>query len=288
MRNPIATKTHYLANPQDLEQQIKGLFSNEMGPGDLPVFKTTMIPLQAVIVPHGSYPIAGPCMAWAYKAIAEQHVEEPLYIILAQPQYSNEDGTTMETFLLPFGEIRPDQEFIKALVEKKNISINNELHEKENCIETQLPLLQFAHGLSRQKVKMVPIFVNSQTNISELIIDIKETLVEQKKTATYIMVSNFTPFGREFNYVPFTEEISKNLFEINNKLFETIKSFDKNAFVNILNEEFIPLSGRIPIEMLFSLIKPEKIILEQTYLSGDINNDYKNMSSYASFVIGKL
>jgi AmmeMemoRadiSam system protein B len=288
MRTPIANKTHYISNPQDLDKEIQELFLHQKGPGALPIIKTTMLPLQALLVPHGSYKIAGPCMAWAYNALAEQHVQEPLYILIGSPQQSMQTGTTLETFSLSLGEVRPDQEFIKALVEKKNISINTQLHQEENVIEVQLPILQYVHGQEKKSIKIVPLLINQTTNISELAIDIKETLVEQNKQAVFIIINNFIPYGREFKYVPYTEDVTTNLFQANNKLFETIKQFNKEEFLKEINDLMAPISGKTAIEILFSLIKPEKISLEQTYCSGDITGDYKNMVTYASFVIGKL
>lgn len=284
MRTPIAIKTHYPADSQLLQKQIEELFTGERGPGALPVKNIVEKPLQALLVPHASYDLAGYCMAWGYNALAQEHVEEPLYILVGCAQNSTDAGTTLETFQLPIGEIRPDQEFLKALVEKEHIAVNDELHAQESLLEIQLPFLQFIHGEKRMGIKIAPLLVSPQTNLKELALDIKETLLEQNKQATIIVVNNFTQYGREFKYVPFTEQVTQHILEIDSQLFSALKEFDKQKFLDVISQTLVPISSQSAVELLFELISPEQVLVEQAYLSGDITGDYKNTVSFASIV----
>lgn len=292
MRQAIANKTHYANGITLLDRQFEELFNHDKGPGALPVKQRSGDSVQenkesvsALIVPHAPYPLAGPSMAWAYKALAEQQQESKLFIIFAQAQHSTLAGSTMETFVTPYGEVRVDQTFLRELVAKGNLEINDQAHEKESVIEIQLPFLQYIHKNEAEKVKIVPIIVNTQTNIEELSVDIKETLLEQNKTATYIFVTNMTSYGRNFHYVPFTEHVAKNLGELDKQIIDSIVAFDKQQFLNVLQETMAPLSGFSALEMFFHITNPKKILLEQYYLSGDINQNYLNTIGYASFVV---
>lgn len=284
MRDPVANKTHYPNGSTLLDKSFETIFTHDKGPGALPTLlgeKKT----KAIIVPHAPYTLAGPAMAWGYKALAEGTTNNKLFIIIAQAQHSTESGVTAETFTTPYGEVRTDQHLVRELVNKGNISYNEGLHQKESLIEIQLPFLQFIYKKHYEQIKIVPLFVNPDTNISALSIDIKETLLEQNKEATFIFVSNMTSYGREFKYVPYTENIPENITKNDTKVLQAIKNYDKKLFNTILEDTLIPVSSRSALDLYFHYFTNPKVYLESYYLSGDINKDYKTTVSYATLVV---
>lgn len=284
MREPIANKTHYPNGVTLLDNTFHELFSEHpKGPGSLPL-KHESNTLKGVIVPHGSYQLAGPAMAWAYQALASSAVNDKLFFIIGQSQFSTGQGVTGETFLTPYGEVRADQHIIRELVAKGSIPYNDDIHLQENLIEVQLPFLQFISS-AKEKIKIVPLLVNHETDMKTLALDIKETLVDQGKEATFIFVTNFTSYGRNFSYVPFTENIPDNIAAFDKKVLDAICAYDQEQFVQALEETLIPLSGQAPLELFFQLFHDPKISLEQYYLSGDINDNYTTTVSYASLRI---
>ncbi len=287
MRQPIANKTHYANGITLLDKQFDELFHHKLGPGALPatkLYQEETRSINAIITPHATYDLAGPCAAWSYKALAEEGVFADVYIIIGQAQHKTGAGTTMQTFQMPYGEVRTDQNFLRELIAKGNISLNDELHNEESVIEVQLPFLQFINKGHAEQIKIAPLLINADTNIEELSVDIKETLLEQKKTAVFIFVTHFTSYGRLFHYVPFTENIPENIAKIDKKLFDALLSFDKKQFFSSVDETMVPLSGFYPLRLFFQLLAPEEIRLEQNYLSGDINKDYHTTVSFASLV----
>jgi len=287
MREPIANRTHYPNGPTLLDRAMEEIFESVKGPGAMPERRKERGTrrVKGIIVPHASIKLAGPCAAWGYKQLQEKGERCERYIIIAQGQKTLEAGTTFETFKMPYGEVRTDQDFVRELVKKGNIAVNDRLHMEENIIEVQLPFIQNMHRNELEKIKIVPIIVNNDTNFKELSVDIKETLMEQDKMANIIFVTNLAPFGRAFHFVPFTEEVTKNIAAIDKQLIDNIISFNEEGFFEAVHRTMVPLSGYTAMKMMFTLMNPKKITLEQNYLSGDINNDYKNMVSYASFVI---
>lgn len=287
MRQPIAAKTHYANGITLLDNQFDEIFHHEKGPGALPATKLDSEGprVKGIVVPHAPLPLSGPCAAWSYKMLAEDGCDSRLYIILAQAQYSTETGVTMETFSMPYGEVRTDQHFIRDLVAKGHIGVNDAAHQKESVIEVQLPFLQYIHKSKMETIKIVPIIVNSETNTEELALDIKETLIEQKKEATFIFVSNMVSYGRSFHYVPFTEKVSENLAKLDEEILASFKEWDKQGFIDKIQETMAPISGYAALLMAFQLLTPEKIIVEQHYHSGDINGNYSNTVGYASIVL---
>lgn len=285
MREAIANKTHYQNGITLLDRQFEELFTHEQGPGALPTKIGDGEPVQAVIVPHSPYPVAGANMAWAYKALSEGAVNDKLFIIVAQAQHSTAAGTTMETFLTPYGEVRTDQHFIRELLAKGNIQLNDEAHAKESCIEIQLPFLQYVFKRHSEQIKIVPLLLNTETDVAALSVDIKETLLEQNKEATFIFVSNLTSYGRDFHYVPFTEHIPENIAKQDKELIQALQHRDKDVFDTALAETLTPVSGRSALDLYFKYFSKGSVELEHYYISGDITGDYKNCVSYGSFVL---
>lgn len=287
MRNPIANKTHYPNGITLLDKKFIELFEEGRGPGSLPLkksFEENDSIVKAIIVPHSSYDLAGYAMAWGYKALAEEGDDSHLYILVAQGQNSTGKGVSMQTFLTPYGEVRVDQTFTRSLIEKGNINLNEEIHNEESSIEIQLPFLQFINKNKMEKVKIMPLIVNDEVDFAELTVDIKETLVEQGKTATFIFISNLTSYGRSFKYVPFTEKIPENIANVDKEFINALQTLDKNAFEKALQTTLAPISGYYALLMFFSVCKGYKVLLEQNYLSGDINGNYLNTVSYATFI----
>lgn len=287
MRTPIANKTHYPNGITLLDNKFVDLFEGERGPGSLPLkksFEENAEAVKAIIVPHAPYDLAGAAMAWGYKALAEEGNESDIYILVAQAQNSQEQGTSMETFQTPYAEVRVDQTFTRALIEKGNLTLNEKIHAQEVTIEIQLPFLQFINKSRMEKIKILPLIVNHETNFSELAMDIKETLVEQGKTASFIFISNLTSYGRNFKYVPFTEKIPEGIAQVDKQFIDAIVKINDEEFETALNETLAPISGYHAIKMFFALCKGYKVLLEQNYLSGDINENYLTTVSYATFV----
>ncbi|MFP4195186.1 MAG: AmmeMemoRadiSam system protein B [Candidatus Woesearchaeota archaeon] len=292
MRQPIANKTHYPNGITLLDKKFEELFNHEKGPGALPMKQSSGLSkskassgeIKAVITPHASYDLAGPCMAWSYGALAEN--ERPdIYIIVGQAQKGTGEGLSMETFQTPYGEVRVDQEFARALLEKKHIKQDDRLHRNESLIEVQLPFLQYINKPRIEKVKILPLLLRPESDVQELAVDIKETLLDQEKTAKFIFVTNMTSYGRNFHFVPFTEEVQDNISKIDNKLFQPLKNYDEDQFFEQAKEMMVPISGYGGLRLFFKLFQPQVIDLEQYYLSGEINGDFATTVSFASLVL---
>lgn len=265
-----------------LANQIKECFLDERGPGDLPLSKTTNS-LKAVIVPHAGYMYSGPCAAWAYKAIAEAEMPD-LFILLGPSHYSGQSGFSMETYETPLGMVRVHQEFARILGKKGSLKQNEAIHDEEHSLEVQLPFLQYIFKKNPEKIRILPILISDDVNIREVALDLKETLVETGKKAIFIVSSDFTHFGPNYHYVPFSTDVKKNIYDLDRGAIELIKQGDSDGLLAYAHEKLATICGILPIALLLRTIKPKKTLLEQYYTSGDVVGDYRNSVSYASFV----
>lgn len=292
MRPPIANKTHYPNGITLLDKKFDELFNHERGPGALPLKKSAGVSStkqepdepKAILTPHASYDLAGPCMAWGYATLSRMSRPD-VYVIVGQAQKSTKEGLSMETFQTPYGEVRVDQELARALLEKKHVKQDDELHRNESLIEIQLPFLQYINKPKIEKVKILPIMLNPESDVKNLSLDIKETLLDQNKYATFIFVSNMTSYGRSFRYVPFTEHVRKNISLIDNKLFKALKEYDEDAFFSTVKETMVPITGYSAFRLFFRLFQPKSIDLDQYYLSAEITGDNTMSVSFANLVL---
>ncbi|MBU0471154.1 MAG: AmmeMemoRadiSam system protein B, partial [Nanoarchaeota archaeon] len=119
---------------------------------------------------------------------------------------------------------------------------------------------------------------------SNIAIDLKETLLETGQKAVFIISSDFTHFGPNYHYIPFSTDIKKNIYDLDRGAIELIKKRNPSAFLDYVNKHFITICGAIPIVLLLKSINVDKVLLEQYYTSGDVLDNYRNSVSYASFV----
>ena len=283
MRQPRFAGKFYEVAPTLLDKQISDCFTGKHGPGSLPSKKQDGEKILGAIVPHAGYSYSGQCAAWAYKAIAEAGMPD-LFIILGPNHYGTGSGITMETFDMPYGEIRVDQDFTRKLVEKGNITLNNKAHETEHSIEVQIPFLQFIFKSHIEKLKIVPILVDHDVDLKKLAVDIKETLLDTKKTAIIIAASDFTHYGRNYRHVPFSIDVKKNIYKLDGDAIEFIKNLDASGFLQYVDDKMATICGSLAIATLIMATSTKKVLLEQYYTSGDLTEDYKNSVSYASII----
>jgi len=288
-RKAVFAGQFYEYNEQALDKQISECFEDKNGPGALPLSKRSGR-IQAIIAPHAGYQYSGPCAAWAYKAIAESEFAD-LYIIIGPNHAGTGNAISMQGYETPFGIARVDQEFTKSLLEKNSeLQINEEAHAEEHSIEVQIPFLQFATKDNAENVhgnglKIVPILIN-EIDYMKLGLDLKETILECGKKVVIIISSDFTHYGHNYHYIPFSIDIKKNIYERDRKAIEFIEALNANGFIGYMDETMGTVCGAFPIAVLLKTLKHTKVDLLQYYTSADLEKDstYKNSVSYAAIL----
>ena len=278
----------YESNEQLLDKQITECFEGKNGPGALPLNKRIK-KLQAIIAPHAGYSFSGPCAAWAYKEIAEAEFAD-LYIILGPNHHNNSSAVSLQGYETPFGLARVDQEFARSLLEKNpELNVDEEAHMEEHSVEVQIPFLQFATKDNIHSLKILPILVG-EMDYNKLGLDLKETILESGKKVIIIVSSDFTHYGHNYHYMPFSTDVKKNIYEMDRKAIGFIESLSPDGFLGFIDETHATICGIYPIAVLLKTLKKSKIELVQYYTSADLEEDlpeskqYKNSVSYAAIV----
>jgi len=281
-RKAVFAGQFYEYNEQALDKQIAGCFEDKNGPGALPLNKRSGT-IQAIIAPHAGYIYSGPCAAWAYKEIAEAEFAD-LYIIIGPSHSSKGNAISMQGYETPFGLARVDQEFAKALLEKnEELKIDEDAHAEEHSIEVQLPFLQFATKDKMHELKILPMIIGD-IDYAKLGLDIKETILESGKKVIIIVSSDFTHYGHNYHYIPFSTDVKKSIYALDRKSIDFIEMLNADGFLGHIDETQDTICGAFPIAVLLKSLKHAKIELLQYYTSADLEEEpqYKNSVSYAA------
>jgi len=286
IRKPLVSGQFYASNFQELDKEINECFNSKFGPAALPIKKREKN-LISVVAPHAGYAFSGPCQAWSYKEIGEARFPD-LFILLGLSHSGFKTCLSLYDFETPFGIVKNDIEFGRALIKNSNIPENEDSHKLEHSIEVQLPFLQFVSRDYLGKLRICPIICSPDIDYKEISEGIYKTLKEQGKKAIVIASSDFTHYGINYGYFPFKENVKENLYELDKNAIKFIEKLDEEGFLNYINEKQTTICGYYPIATMLNLAKKlgaKKGKMLIYYTSGDVINDYSSAVGYASIKI---
>ena len=282
MRQARLSGVYYKAAPTLLNKQLENAFLSEKGPGALPVAaKGKKSLVKGLVVPRYSYEKAGPAMAWAYKALVESGVPDVVVII---GQSEKGSGLSVEPYETPYGIVRVDQKLALAIAEKGNLKEDNPLFDEDEYVESQLPFLQYSYS-KQENLKILPVLVSPDAELKKIVVDIKEALLEQDKKATVVVPTNFTFYGRNYGYIPFSSDAHKQVYELDSGALELVQGNKPMEYLKYVDEKAMNTDNFMGVTALLLLLKPKKAFLEQYYTTADLDQDYKNFVSFASLVL---
>ncbi len=289
IRKSIVAGQFYEKTKEKLIEQIKHCFLSEFGPKSLP--KKNSKNYFAAIVPHAGYIYSGPAAAHVYKEIGEIK-EVDTFVIIG----TNHSGLGPSISVYPEGEwqtptgnIQVDEEFSKEIVKNSNLAgFDTQAHTYEHSIEVQLPFLQFLFN----NIKIVPIVFRGDEILEEakdLTDSIEKAAKRLGRKIFVIASSDFTHYGRAYNYIPFfgsNEEIKKRIYELDKKAINEILNLHEMKFLRYVHQTSATICGFAPI--LATIFYAKKYVkkgkLLKYYCSGDISGDYENCVGYASII----
>lgn len=237
--------------------------------------------IKALIVPHAGYRFSGQVAATAFKQLREEY---ETVIIIGPSHTSNFIGASIPSFThykTPLGLVKISKKS-KELSEEKLFQSHPTAHIKEHDIEIELPFLQSILG----NFEVIPILIGASTTPTELK-TIAEILKKYFDDKTLIVIStDFTHYGPNYGYVPFTENIPENLNNLDMTAVDKILSKDPEGFLDFLDKTKCTICGRHPITILLYMFEDEdaKPFLIYYTTSGALTNDYTNSVSYITIV----
>ncbi|MDP7141234.1 MAG: AmmeMemoRadiSam system protein B [Candidatus Woesearchaeota archaeon] len=283
IREPIVSGQFYPNSFDELDKQIKESFTSKFGPGELPVEGRTKN-VVGIVSPHAGYTFSGAGAAWGFKEIAESKFPE-LFVILGLSHTGFNSCVTSQDFKTPFGLVKTDKEFIVSLTENSELEEDDEAHNQEHSIEVQIPFLQFVCKNHLKELKIAPIIVSYDLDYKEIANAIMKTI--GKRSVCIIASSDFTHYGTNYRYTPFSSDIKENIYKLDKAAIDFITRMDAKGFLDYTDEKEATICGKHPIAVgieLCKLLGAKQGKLLKYYTSGDVINDYSSTVGYGSVV----
>ena len=243
--------------------------------------------IKALILPHAGYVYSGNTAVKTLSLASDNNYEN--VFILAPSHYVRFNGAVVskyDQYETPFGNIEVNKNIVDFLI-NKGIQVLDKAHANEHSLEVQLPLIK----AMMPNVKIVPIVCGYLDNK-----DLQKTVDALKKYWSnnknlWVISSDFTHFGRNFNYIPFKTDIKENLKNLDMGAIKQILNLSCKGFSEYMLNTNATICGRVPISILLNLCKATDSInnlstqLIEYTTSGELSGDYTHCVSYAGIAV---
>ena len=281
----------YDGNAQRLSQEVDSFLALHRGSADSRC-------VAALIVPHAGYYYSGNVAASAYMALNPKQPYKRIFL-LGPSHHEWLDGASVNTqadyYATPLGNVKVDRETGMALTTTDGTDLTDfdsakdservffyraEAHDREHCLEVQLPFLQRRLG---DVPPIVPIIIS--TNDFQKLSRMAEAL------KPYFTDENLFVISSDFSHYPTYEDA----YEADGKTGKAIESGDVGQFIAAIEENArsgkrnlaTSACGEFAIITLMLMLDSTYEVKHLMYQnSGDIGDtDHSRVVGYHSFVI---
>ena len=238
----------------------------------------------ALIVPHAGYYFSGNVAASAYMTIDAKKQYKRIFL-LGPSHHEWLDGASVNTeadyYATPLGKVKVDHETaIKLTTDYTDFIYRPEAHDREHCLEVQLPFLQRRF---KEVPPIVPIVIS--TNDYDKLKRLSHVL------KPYFNDENLFVISSDFSHYPSYEDAC----EVDAKTGKAVESGDVEEFIATINDNarsgkrnlHTSACGEFAIITLMLMLDYQYEVKHLMYQnSGDIDNhDHSRVVGYHSFAI---
>ncbi|HOW97165.1 MAG TPA: AmmeMemoRadiSam system protein B [Kiritimatiellia bacterium] len=262
----------FTADPDELARELQGYMDRAEGP----VLENVV----ALIQPHAGYRFSGPAAGFGARQIAGRPftrvvVLGPSHRVPMRNLVALPDATHFST---PLGEVPLDLDFMRTLGSSPYFRVIPEAHAGEHSVQIQVPFLQQALG----DFRLVPLVVGQLDEAA--IRGAAEVLRGLLDEATLVVASSdFTHYGPNYGYLPFRDDVEKNLEKLDMGAVDLIRNKGVAGFQAYCGRTGATICGRDPISILLALLPADAEARLLRYdASGRVTGDFENSVSYVS------
>ena len=236
----------------------------------------------ALIVPHAGYYYSGNVAASAYMTLPTEKPYKRIFL-LGPSHHEWLDGASVNTeadyYATPLGNVKVDSETAKRLAATDSVfTYRPEAHDREHCLEVQLPFLQRRFG---EVPPIIPIII-STNDFNKL-----KRMAEVLKP--YLTDENLFIVSSDFSHYPSYEDACK----VDAKTGKAVESGDVEEFIATINANArsgirnlaTSACGELAIVTLMLMLDHSYEVKHLMYQnSGDIDDhDHSRVVGYHSF-----
>ncbi len=288
VRPAAAAGTFYPGQAAILRAQVEGFLSEAAPtvPDELQGQRPAVL-----IVPHAGYPYSGTTAAACYKLLEGK--PKPSRIVLIGPTHRAWlpgacSVADFSHYATPLGEIPVDVEARDRLVDGKFFRKGKGAHQAEHCLEVQLPFLQVVWP---ETPVILPVLVGQLT--AEDCRSSAGGIARALDEDTLLIVStDFTHYGRRFDYVPFGAasglELRDKIQALDMEGVEHIKALDPAGFRKYLDVKRPTICGRMAVLTMlevFSKSSAVRPVFLKWRSSGAATGSYTDSVSYVAMAL---
>ena len=238
----------------------------------------------ALIVPHAGYYFSGNVAASAYARLNPEKKYKRIFL-LGPSHHEWLDGASVngevDYYATPLGDVKVDRETARQLIKTDSVfSYQPKAHDREHCLEVQLPFLQRHLG---EVPPIVPIII-STNDFSKL-----KRMAEVLKP--WFTDENLFIISSDFSHYPSYADAC----EVDAKTGEAVASGDVEQFIATIEANArsgkrnlaTSACGEFPIITLMLMLNGQYQVKHIMYQnSGDIDNyDHSRVVGYHSFAV---
>lgn len=244
--------------------------------------------VRALIVPHAGYVYSGSTAATAYAHLRDLRGVTRV-VVLAPSHRVGFRGISVgpyAAFATPLGSVPVDVDACRKLAGAHPLfSARADAHRDEHALEVQLPFLQRV----APNLKLVPLVCGQLTaeDVRAAAPTLRELLWNPE--TVWVVSSDFTHFGADFGYLPFTRDVPRRLKELDQGAIDQICKVDADGFMRYVDSTGATICGHVPIALLLAVAREPAGAMRATALayttSGQLTHDWDHTVSYAAIAL---
>ena len=269
----------YTGDAKELSEEVDSFLALHRG-------ETVYNNVAALIVPHAGYYYSGNVAATAYMSMPKDKPYKRIFL-LGPSHHEWLDGASVNTeadyYATPLGHVKVDHETALRLTDSDSVfSYQPKAHDREHCLEVQLPFLQRRFG-ENVMPSIVPIIIS--TNDYQKLKRIANVL------KPYFTEENLFVISSDFSHYPSYEDAC----EVDAKTGKAIETGNVEQFIAVLEENSrsgkrnlaTSACGELAIVTLMLMMDRTYEVKHLLYQnSGDVENqEHNRVVGYHAFAI---
>ncbi|MCP3981523.1 MAG: AmmeMemoRadiSam system protein B [bacterium] len=239
--------------------------------------------VRAIVAPHAGLRYSGAVAASAFASLRMAGVER--VVLFGPSHYHAFPGAAVPphaSYRTPLGGVAIDTEAIRTLAQRPGIRVADLPFHREHSLEMELPFLQ---RRLQPGWKLVPLLLGGADDAGENG-RVAEALGELDDDSTlFVVSSDFVHYGRDFDYVPFENDVHRRIEELDMGAIERIRAGDADGFNAYVRKTGATICGRAAIEVLLRRLTSRCTATLSAYdTSGRMTDDVTHSVSYAGLV----